>query len=275
MVVLSHMNQIQAIVLGIVQGFTEFLPISSSAHLVLVPHFFYWQDPGLAYDVALHMGTLAAILVFFHRDWLQISKDTLGLLSQKRPSSEVQIQHLIVGCVPAAVAGVLLGEHAETTFRNPLLIAFTLASFGLLLWHFDRNGRKRDGLQALTLKHAAIIGCAQAFAIIPGVSRSGVTITAALALGLTRPASARFSFLLSAPIIAGAGMVKSKHILEAYRSAPEIGSAMLIGFVASMVSGLAAIGLLQAIIKNRTFAPFVVYRLALALAIALSPMWAS
>lgn len=256
---------LQSIVLGVIQGISEFLPISSSAHLVLAPYFFSWDDPGLAYDVALHMGTLVAVLLFFWKDWLGILKSTFG--QKHADHGQFGLKMLIVGTVPAAVAGLLFEKQAEETFRSPLLIAGTLAVFGLLLWYADARGKRSRQFDSFTTKDALTIGAAQAFAIIPGVSRSGSTITAALALGLTRPAAARFSFLLSAPIIAGAGILKSKHIIAALAAGGPGAQAVVVGFLASLLSGLAAIALLSYMVKARSFAGFAIYRILLALVI--------
>lgn len=255
----------QSIILGIIQGLTEFLPVSSSGHLVLAPYFFSWTDPGLAYDVSLHMGTLVAVLIFFWRDWVGLAKSAFSRTPAIK--GELDFSMLIIGCIPAAVSGLLLNDYAEHTFRHPIIVAVTLALFGGFLWYWDRRGTKERGFEALTLRDSLIIGCAQALAIVPGVSRSGVTITAALALGLTRPAATRFSFLLSAPIIAGAGVLKSKYILEALAMGGEQAAAIVTGFMASLVSGLFAIWLLSYMIKGRTFAGFAIYRLILSLVI--------
>ena len=255
----------QSIILGIIQGLTEFLPVSSSGHLVLVPYFFAWTDPGLAYDVALHMGTLVAVLLFFWRDWVGLAKSALS----RTPSikGELGFSMLIIGSIPAAVAGMLLNDYAEHTFRHPLIVAATLATFGGLLWYWDRRGSRQREFESLTLRDCLIIGCAQALAIVPGVSRSGATITAALALGLTRPTATRFSFLLSAPIIAGAGVLKSKYIIEALAMGGEQATAIVTGFLASLLSGFLAIWFLSYMIKARTFAGFAVYRIILSLVI--------
>lgn len=251
------MDTLQSIVLGIIQGITEFLPVSSSAHLIIGPYFLHWEDPGLAFDVALHMGTLAAILLFFWRDWLDILKQLSG------GKSGVPLKLLVVGTVPAAIVGYMLEKYAEDTFRSPTIIAGTLAAFGALLWYYDRNGRKDREISVFTVKDAAIVGLAQALAVVPGVSRSGITITAALALGLTRPAAARFSFLLSAPIIAGAGILKSKHIYHTLMAGGPDAAAVGWGFFASLLSGLLAVGFLSYMIRSRTYAVFSIYRIVL------------
>jgi undecaprenyl-diphosphatase len=258
------MDSLQSVALGVVQGLTEFLPISSSAHLVLTPFFFSWTDPGLAYDVALHMGTLAAVLLFFWRDWLGVARQ---LVPGTPKGTGADWKLLAIGTLPAAVAGLALGKHAEETFRNPLLIAGTLVAFGALLWFFDRKGLKARAIEALSYRDALIIGTAQALAIVPGVSRSGITITAALALGLTRSAATRFSFLLSAPIIAGAGMMKADQIVAAIMAGGAQAYAVGIGFLSSLVSGFLAIGLLSYMVKSNGFGVFVAYRFVLSLII--------
>ena len=189
----------QSLVLGIVQGLTEFLPISSSAHLILLPRFLGWTDPGLAFDVALHLGTLGGVLAYFWKDLWNIPRKTIVFLT--------------VATVPGAIAGLLLEHKAETVFRSPALIAGALILMGAALAVADWRGNGDKKISDLTLKKAILIGLAQGLALIPGVSRSGVTITTALAIGLERREAARFSFLLSIPIIAGAGMLKFKAIL--------------------------------------------------------------
>jgi undecaprenyl-diphosphatase len=174
---------------------------------------------------------------------------------------------LVVGTIPGVIAGLALEKAAEESFRNPLLIAATLSAFGLLLFYFDRVGRKSRDMAATTMRDALVVGCAQALAIVPGVSRSGITITAGLMLGLTRSTAVRFSFLLSAPIIGGAGVLKAKHILHALMAGGAQMNAVLIGFGSSLVASLLAIGLLSYIVKSRTFNVFVAYRLVLALVI--------
>ncbi len=252
--------------LGIVQGLTEFLPISSSAHLVLMPYFFNWKDPGLTFDVALHLGTLAAILIYFKKDWQNILLQ-IAAPKKARAKQDVDWKWIAIGTLPAGVIGLLFEKQAEHAFRNPYLIAVTLAVFGFLLWFFDSRGKKKFTLDSLSLKTALIIGFAQAMAIVPGVSRSGITITAALFLGLRRESAFRFSFLLSAPIIAGAGLLKFPKIFQTLIQGGPESLGMLIGFVASLVSGLFAIVLLKYMAEKRSFKAFAVYRLLLALAI--------
>lgn len=266
-----------AIILGLVQGLTEFLPVSSSGHLILAPYFLNFEDPGLAFDVALHMGTLAAILVFFWKDWFQIatqcqvaSKELVrGNLAGASDAIAghargVPLALLILGTLPAAVIGLMLEKLAEETFRAPALVACTLAGFGALLWYWDVRGTKSRDVSKLNVKDALYVGLAQAVAIVPGVSRSGVTITTGLALGLTRQAAARFSFLLSGPITAGAGLLKMKYIFSTVKAGGAAAAAVGWGFAASLVSGLAALGLLNLIVKSNSYKAFAIYRFALA-----------
>lgn len=267
------MSSIESAALGLVQGLTEFLPISSSAHLVLVPYFLRWEDPGLAYDVALHLGSLLAILLFFWKDWLEIVKDFIADVTRKppcKPQSGVTWKLLVLSTIPGVVAGLGLEKQAEATFRNPILIAVTLALFGLLLFYWDTRGKRNRGLDAVKVKDALLVGCAQALAIIPGVSRSGITITTALWLGFTRPSAVRFSFLLSAPIIGGAGLHKIKYIVQAIKVGGGAARMVGLGFAASLVSSLLAIGLLTTIVRSKSFTGFVVYRIGLATVIVLT-----
>lgn len=254
------MSLIEPIVLGTVQGLTEFLPISSSAHLVLVPFFLGWTDPGLAFDVALHVGTLCAILIFFWREWVEILEDLVG----SRRKRGVTWKLLVIGTIPGMVAGLLAEKQAEELFRNPLLIAASLSLFAILLWYWDSHGKKNRSLSEALSRDALIVGLAQALAIVPGVSRSGITITAALFVGLERSSAVRFSFLLSAPIIGGAGILKAPSIFALLAAGGSQAWAVILGFAASLMAGLLAIGLLTSIARSRTFNGFVVYRLLLA-----------
>lgn len=245
----------QAIVLGIVQGLTEFLPVSSSAHLILIPWIFRWEDPGLAFDVALHLGTLLALLVYYWREWLDMG---LSLATGKSMPRRLLLL-LIIASVPGAIIGVLLEKQAETIFRSPLLIATTMAILGLILWLADAVARKNRRLEDLTILDAILIGLSQALAIIPGVSRSGATITTARLLGIERADAANFSFLMATPIIAGAGMVETPKLVHVGMTA-QLGW----GFAASAVFGLLAIAGLLAFVRTKTYRPFAIYRIALA-----------
>ena len=255
-----------SIFLGFVQGLTEFLPVSSSGHLVIAPYLFQFEDPGLAFDVALHLGTLAAVLGFFWRDWLNLLSQAKDLMTGSKKASykdSPKLLFLILGTIPAAVFGLLFEKWAEYYFRHPIVVAINLSFFAYLLLKQDQKNHTRTDLSTITAKEAFFIGLAQALAIIPGVSRSGITITAALALGFKRQEAARFSFLLSAPIIAGAGILKAKTIITAIKAGGPLANSIGLGFFSSFASGLCAIFLLTSILKSRTLKPFVYYRWAL------------
>lgn len=258
------MNLLYAAFLGILQGATEFLPVSSSGHLALAEHFFHVEQAGLTFDIALHMGTLIAILIYFRRDLLDLF---LSLVSRSTESDIVRRRWLCLsiclGTIPAVMAGVALGDAAEHSLRGPGTVAFTLFAAGLFLLLADRFGSKKRHFDQLTVRDALVIGCAQALALIPGVSRSGSTMTAALFLGLDRPASARFSFLLSAPIIFGAGIYKIPEIVGVGLDR----SAMLFyctGFLSAAISGYGVIALLMRYVRTRSLAVFAYYRFGLA-----------
>ena len=247
----------QAIILGSVQGLGEFLPISSSAHLVLVPWLFHWQDPGLAFDIALHIGTLVAVIIYFWRDWLRLL--TQGFTAPRTSNGRL-FWYLVIATVPGAIAGYVLEKKAETIFRTPLLIAVALIAMGAILFWADRKSAKKDDLNNITLRTSFLIGLSQALAIIPGVSRSGITMTTGLFAGLKREAAARFSFLLSTPIIFGAALVKIPHLV---RHPGSIDANFLMGMVLACITGIVSIRFLLRYIQTRTFMPFVWYRFAL------------
>lgn len=262
------MTVFDAILLGILQALGEFLPISSSAHLVLLPFFRGQAYQGLAFDVMLHVATLLAVLLYFAKDWYTLIKNGLT-----RPTSREgkTLWYLVVATIPAGVAGFLLNDWAEHTFRNPLMIATCLMAFALLLWWADKRSHKNaQGADLFSVPFTTffLIGCAQALAIMPGVSRSGVTITAALLLGLARGAGARISFLLSAPIIAGAALLEATHLSPADFNLP-----LLCGFISAFLGALAVIGWLMKYIKNHSFNVFVYYRLILGLIIIAFYFW--
>lgn len=248
-------SNFQAIVLGIVQGLTEFLPVSSSAHLIIVPWLLGWDDPGLAFDVALHLGTLLALLIYYWREWANM----ILSIGRPDPASRRLLMLLIVASVPGALIGVLLEKQAETIFRSPILIACTLAIMGIVLWVADVVGRESKTIGSLTVGDAILIGLSQALAIIPGVSRSGSTITTARILAVERADAANFSFLMATPIIAGAGLLEARKILHGGINAP-----MVSGFIASAVFGLIAIAALVKFVRTRTYQPFAWYRIAVA-----------
>lgn len=243
----------QAIILGIVQGLGEFLPISSSAHLVLVPWLAGWKYAGLTFDVALHVGTLLAVILFFWRDWLVLIGD--GLRGKRTVEGKL-FWFLVLGTIPGGIGGYLLEDYAETIFRHPLLIGVLLMIMGVILHLADTRSRSVVRLEEVGLRESLLIGVSQTLAIIPGVSRSGITMTAGRILGLTRETSARFSFLLSTPIIAGAGLKKLTEV-----SPGEINAAFLVGVAVSAVVGFLAIKFLISYLSRHSYSVFVWYRL--------------
>ena len=250
------MTIIHALILGIIQGLGEFLPISSSAHLVLVPWLFGWEDPGLTFDVALHMGTLLAVVLYFWKDWAKLFKAALrpGASDDKRI-----FWYLVLATIPGALFGLALEKKAETVFRSPLLIGIMMIVMGTMLYLADKKREIRK-MKTMTLKEAIWIGLSQALAIIPGVSRSGSTMTTARFLTLTREDAARFSFLMSTPIILGAGVLKLRHLTMA-----SINSPFLVGVISSFIVGILSISFLLKYLKNNNFGIFVGYRFVIGL----------
>lgn len=260
------MDLIQSITLGIVQGLGEFLPISSTAHLILVPFFTGWEDPGLAFDVAMHAGTLLAVIIYFWRDWLEIFR--LAFLGKNYKSEKYNSNIfwlLVIGTIPGALIGFFLEDLVDGIFRNPYLIAFTLSLFGLILFLLDKYASHKRNLDKISLKDVLIIGFAQAVAVVPGVSRSGATISAGLALGLSRVSAARFSFLLSTPIIFGATLSQVPDLIKG-----GIDFALTVGIIFSALSGYLAIKYLIKFVENYGYKFFFWYRLLLALVIILA-----
>ena len=251
------MNELQTVILGVLQGVGEFLPISSSAHLALAPHVFGWKDQGLAYDVMLHMGTLLAIAVYFARDWAGIIK--AGLTKPRKTEGRL-LWLLAAGCLPAAVLGLLLENTAENVFRDPRWIAFNLIFFSALIYAADRAPAQDKQLAGVSLRDILLIGLAQSLALMPGASRAGMTLMAALFLGYTRYDAARLSFLLATPIIFGAGLLAARKISPA-----EIDPAFLLGLAAAFAAGLLSIRFLLSYLKKNSLKPFLVYRVALGL----------
>jgi undecaprenyl-diphosphatase len=260
------MDFIQSVILGAIQGITEFFPVSSTAHLVLLPWFLSWKDEGLAFNVALHMGSLIAIIYYFRADWIRIISEFLRCLSRLSfsgsPDGRMGL-YLIIATIPGAVAGVLFESHASGVLRNPLYVAFSLSFFGVLLYVSDKYSKKSRSIEEMSLVDCLIIGVSQAFAIVPGVSRSGITITGAMFRGLKRDEAAKFSFMLAAPLIAGAGVFESRHMeLSSVLSLPFIA-----GVLASAVFAFLAIKYLLRFVRHRSYTVFVVYRLGLAVII--------
>ncbi len=248
------MTLFDAVLLGLLQALGEFLPISSSAHLVLLPYLRGQEYQGVAFDVMLHAATLIAVLLYFWRDWWILVKQGL---SAPRSHEGKMLWYLAAATIPAALVGFLFNDWAETTFRHPALIATNLIIFAAILWVADKkaNPSSQTDLFNVPFKTVFLIGCAQALALMPGVSRSGITITAALFLGLTRSTSARISFLLSAPIIAGATVLEIGHL-----SASDLNGPLLAGFISAFIGAIFVIGGLMKFIKTHTFHVFVYYR---------------
>jgi undecaprenyl-diphosphatase len=251
-------SQLHAIILGAIQGLTEFLPVSSSAHLRLVPWLFGWNDPGLAFDVALHLGSLLALLIYYWRYWLEMALS----LVRKDPGARRLLALLTVASVPGAIIGVLLEKQAETVFRSPLLIACAMALLGVVLWAADAMAAQRSKMPDLRLTDALLIGLSQALAIVPGVSRSGATITMARIIGVERQDAANFSFLMATPIIAGAGMFEARKIVHA-----GINLVLISGFASSAVFSLLAVAALVSFVRTRTYEAFAWYRIVAAIGV--------
>jgi undecaprenyl-diphosphatase len=248
---------LQAVILGLAQGLGEFLPISSSAHLVLVPWFFGWTDPGLTFDVALHIGTLVAVVIYFWKDWWEL---IIKGFSDVRSVRGRLFWYLAAASVPGAAAGFLFEKKAETILRSPVLIAAMLIVMGIFLYWADRRSAKNIEMNGITFWTSMLIGISQALAIIPGVSRSGITMTTGLLAGVTREGAARFSFLLSTPIIFGAAMVKLPHVIS---NSSMITVSFAIGMLVSCVTGIVSIGFLLRYVQTKNFLPFAWYRFIL------------
>ena len=272
------MHLYQAIVLAIIQGLTEFLPVSSTAHLILFPWLAGWPDPGLAFDVALHTGTLVAVLLYFLRDWIELVAAGIGF-HYPRGASYEYVEHqrkmfwyLVAGTIPAAAVGFLF-QHRIEDQRGELwykvAIAGALIVVGLLMWYAEYAGRRERAVEAVRLGDALAIGVAQAIALFPGVSRSGITITEGLFRGLTREAAARFSFILSTPVIAGAAAVEVPKLMKMHRAGtlPIPMSAVLTGIVVSAIVGMIVIAFFLRYLQVRTLKPFIYYRIFLGIVI--------
>jgi undecaprenyl-diphosphatase len=251
----------QIIVLAVVQGITEFLPISSSGHLILVPQIMHWQDQGLVVDVMTHLGTLLAILIYIWRDVARLIKGALELLKGRvTPDGRLAI-YIVLATIPAVAFGIFLKEYGFTDLeRNVAVVAWNTILYGILMLIADMVGPQEKTIANMTLGSALLIGVAQALALIPGTSRSGVTMTAARFLGYTRPDSARFSFLLGIPAIAGAGIFT---VGDALASGQPVTMDAVYCAALTFVAGLAAIAFLMAVVKRVSFLPFVLYRMVL------------
>jgi undecaprenyl-diphosphatase len=259
------MTEFQAMVLGLVQGLSEFLPISSSAHLALTPWFFGWEPGGLAFDVALHIGTLIAVAWYFRREWAALARSAVSIVRQRgvRTTDEWRLVFLIVATIPAAIAGLTVQDLAETTFRSPRLIAINLMVMGVLLWLVDRISKKDRPLNAMRLKDAVVLGLIQCLALLPGVSRSGSTITGGRFLGFDRQAAAIFSFLMSFPVTLAAAVLKAP---DAFTQRTEA-TTIFIGIAAAAVSSWLAIAVLLRFVSRHSFGVFAAYRLLLGIVV--------
>lgn len=260
------MDIMQAIILGIIQGVTEFLPISSSAHLIMVPVFYGWSDQGIGFDLAVHLGTLSAVLLYFRQEVGALVQDGVYSLRYRKHRGQSPLAWaVVIGTIPTGLMGLLLLDLIDTTLRSIQIIFVTTIVFGLLLgWADSRKHRDRE-LRDITLRDALLVGCAQAIALIPGTSRSGITITAGLFLGLNREAASKFSFLLAIPITALAASVK---LLElAHKGAPVDWGGFLIGGLISFATALTAIHYFLKWLNRFGMWPYVIYRLLLAVVI--------
>lgn len=261
---------VQAIVLGVVQGLTEFLPISSSGHLIVVPALLGWDDPfieSLAFSVMLHVATLAALLIYFARDWIRLIPAGLAALRDRSLNDDPDRRLawlLAATTIPAVLVGLALNDLIETAFREPRLVAMTLVAGAVLLWLADRVGSRSRGVEQLTFPNALAIGAAQALALVPGVSRSGISLSAGLFAGLTREAAARFAFLMATPITAGAGIWEARKILAGEAGVDLPIAPLLAGMAASLVAGLLAIAFVMRYLRTNGVGLFVAYRLVLA-----------
>ena len=259
------MSTLQAVVLGILQGLGEFLPISSSGHLIVVPWLLGWPGQSLAFDVALHLGTLAAVVAAFAGDWRRLLGSAIRGARRGRPFAEPEgrlLGLLALATIPGAVVGLLLEEQAETAFRSAGLVAVNMALMGAILLAADRRGGAGEAMRA-SVRDALLIGAAQAASIVPGVSRSGATISMALFLGYRREEAARFSFLLATPITFGAAALKVPHLFSTGERAPAIA-----GMAAAALFGFLSIRVLLRYVRTRDYRPFVYYRWAFAALVA-------
>ena len=273
-----------AVILGIVQGLTEFLPISSSAHLILVPWLLGWDPHQLSFDVALHVGTAISILFYFWRDWVELAREAiLGIIERNPLGNERRRMawFLVAGTLPAMVAGLALEDYIETRFRSPLISAATLVAFALVLFAAERRSKQNRSLKDFTWADCLWIGTSQALALVPGVSRSGITISTGMFRDVDRASSARFSFLLSTPIIVGAGILQGLHLIKAVQhGAAAVDGAggvpvavdwglLATGLITSAITGFFCIRYFLRYLQTHTFTPFVVYRILLAVLILL------
>ncbi len=287
---LSPLPIYQVVILALVQAITEFLPISSTAHLALVPWLLKWPDPGLAFDVALHLGTLAAVLLYFWRFWLRLGFAGLGLAppsgigpaatgAATGPDEEAAADRrllwlLVIATIPAAAFGLAFQRYVETTLRSPYVMAASMIGIALLMAYGEKISRRLRPLNDLRLSDSLVVGCAQALALVPGVSRSGITITAALLRDFRRDTAARFSFLLSAPVVGGAAAKEGFHLLRAGLPA-DMRVPFLVGIAVSGVIGYLVVAFLIRYLQTRTLKIFVYYRLVFGIIILVLAIFSS
>jgi undecaprenyl-diphosphatase len=256
------MDILQAVILALVQGLTEFLPISSSAHLILVPVLTGWQDQGLAFDVAVHFGTLAAVVAYFRLELGGMARSWASSLITRNPDDEAMLAWaVLLGTIPLGLGGLLFHDFIETYLRSPLVIATTTIGFGLLLGYADKVGAQTRCEYRLDAGRVTVIALSQALALIPGTSRSGITITAGLLVGLERKAAARFSFLLSVPAISMAALYEAANLLQATEPVPW--TALIVGVSVSAISAYVCIHYFLKLLDRIGMLPFVIYRVIL------------
>jgi undecaprenyl-diphosphatase len=255
----------QVIVLALIQAITEFLPISSTAHLALAPWLFGWKDPGLTFDIALHAGTLLAILVYFFRDWIQIIAEGFGFQGGYDPElrqNRSLLWLLAAGSIPIGVIGLLFNKQAETAWRSPYVIGTMLIVVGVLMWIAERLAHGKKNLGQVQWGDGIAIGVAQALAVVPGTSRSGITITAGLFRSLSREAAARFSFLLATPAIAAAAAKDLWDMRKHGGLAPDMRTPFAVGIAVSAIAGVVVIAYFLKYLRRKSLMPFVYYRIA-------------
>ena len=267
---------IAAGLLGILQGLTEFLPISSTAHLILVPWIFGWYPQGIFFDVALHVGTAVAVLTYFWKEWRQLIIEAVTGILTRDPFGNRKRKlawYLFAGTVPAAIIGLVFEHAVERVLRSPLVTVVTLPVFGLILYDAERRSSRTRSIDDITLADSIWIGLSQAVALVPGVSRSGITITTALCRGADRATAARFSFLLSTPVIVGAGLLEAARLLNGAGHITGSGAhgptwtVLIAGIAAASVTGFLCIKYFLRYLQTKTFVPFVIYRCALAIVV--------
>lgn len=256
------MEILRSIIIGGIQGISEFFPISSSGHLVLIPYIFKWNYQGLSFDVALHFGTVLAIIAFFWREWIDIIKSAFTKKQSSFNFPKNIFWQIVVASIPAAIFGLLVNKIVEKYFHSPILIAINLIVFGVILWLADKFAQKKIEIKNIKYPASFIVGCAQALALVPGVSRSGITMTASRYLGLDRESATKFSFLLATPAMLGAFLLEFKDI-----RGNDLNPIFIFGTIASTIFGFLAIKYLLQYLKNHDYKIFVWYRIIIALVV--------